>query len=97
MPIFTSLSKHDLAAYRKTSRQPRLELLQPYLSFLQDKSLGEGGIVQLEADEQPRTVKRRLTVAAKQQGKKLKYRTGPEGQLVFEIVPERPKRPRKKG
>jgi hypothetical protein len=54
-------------------------------AFVQDLTPGEGGEIMLGTDDARRTVKRRLTTAANQLNKKLKYHRSTEDVLRFEV------------
>jgi hypothetical protein len=71
--------------FRRGPGVPRLDL-QPYRGFLEDLTLGEGGILELEEGETQRVVKRRLSMAAAEQGASIKWRTAPAGQLRFQLI-----------
>jgi hypothetical protein len=83
MPTFRRLSAEEIAAMR----QPRgrsIDLTE-YRQFLQDLAPGDGGEIALGPDEQTRTVKRRLTTAAKQLNKNVRYRRSDGDVLRFEV------------
>jgi hypothetical protein len=83
MPTFRRLRPEELAALRKP--RGRSIDLSEYRQFLEGLSPGEGGELALGPDEPKRTVKRRLTTAAKQMGKTVVYRRS-EGDVVrFEV------------
>ena len=86
------LTQEDLSRSAPT----RLDL-QDYVSIIdtvRDQD-GVGGLILLNEGENQRTEKRRLTVAAKQEGYELTWRTAPEGQLRF--VLSRPGEPKAGG
>ena len=62
--------------------------LEPYLELLSQvrEEDGVGGLVELEDGETQRTVKRRLSLAAKAQGSKLIWRRAEPGALRFVVV-----------
>ena len=70
MPEFGRLSKEEVDAL--TSRTPNIEL-SPYIEYLGQLAPGDWGFVRPGVDENPRAVKRRLNMAAKQTGKSLKH------------------------
>jgi hypothetical protein len=62
--------------------------LTPYLRLI-DGILEQGGVgavLSLEEGEQQRTQKRRLSLAAKERGYRLVWRTAPSGQLRFVLA-----------
>jgi hypothetical protein len=78
------LREEDLQRGRATMRID----LTPYLQLI-DSILaqgGVGGVLSLEAGEQQRTQKRRLSLAAKERGYRLVWRTAPPGQLRFVLA-----------
>lgn len=84
MPGFRTLSEDEIARRRRV-RAPRPDLLQPYVDYIKDLAAGAWSELQLEASETQRAVKRRLTTAAKQLGKRVKYRKGADGAITFEL------------
>jgi hypothetical protein len=83
MPTFRRLSTEEVAALR-TRRRGSVDLSE-YSDFVRDLDVGEGGEVVLGETEQKRTVKRRLTRAARQMNKDVRYRRS-EGNLIrFEV------------
>ena len=84
MPELTRvLSEEDLRARARTNQLD----LSAYMALLSTvRQQGVGGIVTLGEDEQQRTEKRRLSLAAKQQGYKLTWRTADPGQLRFVLA-----------
>lgn len=85
MPTFEPLPK-DAFARRRRTNQPRTVDLTPYEEFLRPLSVGEGGLITLEEGDLPRVVKRRLSVAARERGVAVRWRTAPEGKLRFQLV-----------
>jgi hypothetical protein len=83
MPTFRRLSAEEIAALQP--RRTGSVDLSEYRQFLQDLSPGEGGEIALGTDDQRRTVKRRLSTAAKQMNKKLRYRRSADDILRFEV------------
>ena len=83
MPTFRPLSAEEMAALQP--RKTRSVDLSEYRQFLQDLAPGEGGEIALGADDQRRAVKRRLTTAAKQMNKKVRYRRSEGDVLRFEV------------
>jgi hypothetical protein len=59
--------------------------LTPYTDALQELAVGDWGVVELERYDTVRTVKRRTTSAAKQQGKQLVWKRQRDGLLPFEV------------
>src|SRR5687767_11075246 len=84
MPKIRTLSAEEIARYKKP-RAPRPDLLQPYVDYLRGVEAGRWSALEMEAGETQRAVKRRLTTAGKSMGKKIKYRKGADGTLVFEV------------
>jgi len=83
MPTFRRLSAEEVAEMR-ARRRGSVDLTE-YSNFIRGLDLGEGGEVSLGDAEQKRTVKRRLTRAARQMNKDVRYRRS-EGNLIrFEI------------
>ena len=83
MPSFRRLSAEEVAEMR-ARRRGSVDLTE-YSNFIRGLDLGEGGEVSLGDSEQKRTVKRRLTRAARQMNKDVRYRRS-EGNLIrFEI------------
>ena len=83
MPTFRQLNAEELAQMR-ARRGPSVDLTE-YSQFLQGLNDGEGGELVLGPNEQKRTVKRRLTTAAKRMGKEVRYRRTEGNHLRFEI------------
>jgi len=83
MPTFRRLSTEEVAALR-ARRRGSVDLSE-YSEFVRNLDVGEGGEVVLGDAEQKRTVKRRLTRAARQMNKDVRYRRS-EGNLIrFEV------------
>ena len=99
MPELTRvLSEEDLA---RRGGMPRLDL-STYIDLLDAVRAqnGVGGVLTLGEGESQRTEKRRLSIAAKQQGYTLNWRRSEPGQLRFVLATEgqrapgsRPRRP----
>jgi hypothetical protein len=83
MPTFRRLSAEEVAALRKA--RGRAVDLSEYRQFLEGLAPGEGGELALSPDEQKRTVKRRLTTAARQMNKEVVYRRSEGDVLRFEV------------
>jgi hypothetical protein len=79
---FEKLSDEEVQ--QLTKRAVRVDLTE-YLAYLDTLKVGDWGAVTLEKDEVQRTVKRRLTIAAKERGLKLKYKTAEDGRIVFQV------------
>lgn len=89
MPKFERLSKAEAEQLFKR-RPPRLSIdLTEYTEFLKSLRVGDAGRIALQKDETSRVVKRRLTAAAKQMGKRLRYRKTDDEKLVLFRVVER--------
>ena len=86
MPELTKvLTEEDL---RAPGRMSQLDL-SPYLELLSTvKQQGVGGIVTLGEGESQRTEKRRFSLASKQQGYRLIWRSSPPRQLRFVLAEE---------
>ncbi len=68
------------------SRRGRTVDLSAYLGYLRGLDQGQMGEATLTDGEKKATVKRRLTSAAKQLGKGLRYRRSGEDRVVFEVT-----------
>jgi hypothetical protein len=84
MPRFRTLSPEETAQMQ--SRRGRSVDLTEYLAALRELSQGQVGEASLTDDEKKSTVKRRLTSAAKQLGKTLRYRRSGDRVVVFEVT-----------
>lgn len=83
MPTFRRLNTEEVTAMR-VRRRGSVDLTE-YSEFLRGLQVGEGGEVTLGSSEQKRTVKRRLTRAARQMDKDVRYRRS-EGSIIrFEV------------
>lgn len=83
MPTFRRLNTEEVTAMR-ARRRGSVDLTE-YSEFLRGLQVGEGGEVTLGSSEQKRTVKRRLTRAARQMDKDVRYRRS-EGSIIrFEV------------
>jgi hypothetical protein len=82
--LVTVLNPEDM---RRPGAFTRLDL-SAYLSLIDAvrRQSGVGGEVTLAEGEQQRTEKRRLSIAAKQQGYRLIWRRAPAGQLRFVLA-----------
>ena len=87
MPKFRTLSPEETVQMQ--SRRGRSVDLTEYLAALRDLPPGRLGEAALGEDEKKSTVKRRLTSAAKQLGKTLKYRRSGEKVIIFEVTGNR--------
>ena len=78
------LREDDLRGGGHTSRMD----LTPYIGLLETVRAqdGLGGMLTLEEGESQRTEKRRLSIAAKQQGYKLQWRKSGPGELRFVLA-----------
>lgn len=87
MPSLSRITPDEMQQLRRRkTNEPRTDLLAPYIDFLKGLGTNEGGRVELEDADSQRATKRRLTVAGKQIGKRVKYRTSPDRTLVFELL-----------
>ena len=84
MPRFRTLSPEETAKLQ--TRRGRSVDLTEYLAALRDLAPGQVGEAALAEDEKKSTVKRRLTSAAKQLGKSLRYRRSGDRMVVFEVT-----------
>ena len=83
MPTFRRLNVEEVAAMR-ARRRGSVDLTE-YSEFVRGLQVGEGGEITLGTSEQKRTVKRRLTRAARQMDKDVRYRRS-EGNIIrFEV------------
>ncbi len=83
MPTFRRLSADEIAAMR-ARRRGTVDLTE-YTEFVLGLYAGEGGEVVLGDSDQKRTVKRRLTRAARQMNKDVRYRRSEGNVIRFEI------------
>lgn len=85
MPRFKTLSKAEIQEL--TVRRPRMEELVEYLTYLSTLKRGDWGLIDLAPEENQRTIKRRTSTAARNQGKEIRWRRSPEPRrLVFEVM-----------
>lgn len=85
MVKFEPLGKDAFQRGRGSAKTRKLDLT-PYYEMVRGREVGEGGLLTMEPDEQQRTTKRRLTIAAHAQGFGVKWRSAPAGQLRFQLV-----------
>jgi len=83
MPSFRRLNSDEVAAMR-ARRRGSVDLTE-YSEFIRALQVGEGGEVTLGQNEQKRTVKRRLTRAARQMDKDVRYRRSEGNMIRFEV------------
>lgn len=83
MPTFRKLNADEVAAMR-ARRRGSVDLTD-YSDFIRNLEVGEGGEVVLGDSEQKRTVKRRLTRAARQLNKDVRYRRSEGNMIRFEV------------
>jgi hypothetical protein len=79
---FEKLTKTEVEKF--TKRTVRIDLTE-YLAYLDTLKTGDWGAVTLEAEDNQRSIKRRLTMAAKEKGLKLKYKPTTDGRIVFQV------------
>jgi len=87
MPTFHPLSTEQVLALRKGGPQTKVDLTE-YLQFLQEFNPGDIGELKLQEGEARRTIKRRLSMAATQLQKKIRWRSSQSshnGILRFEV------------
>ena len=83
MPTFRRLSADEVAALH-ARRRGSVDLTE-YADFMRVLGVGEGGEVVLTEFEQKRTVKRRLTRAARTLNKDVHYRRSEGNVIRFEV------------
>jgi hypothetical protein len=79
---FEKLSDEEVQ--QLTKRAVRVDLTE-YLAYLDTLKTGDWGAVTLEAEDNQRSIKRRLTMAAKEKGLKLQYKPTTDGRIVFQV------------
>jgi len=85
MPEFRSpLSSEDLK--KRRGRTTRIDL-EPYREYLSTIEPGYAGYLSLGDNETKATIKRRVSLAAAQLNKKIKYLRSDENELLFEVLP----------
>jgi len=82
MPTVRALTPQEVEQLRR--RGTRVDLT-PYLADLSILSIGDWGLIELKEGDKVPTIKRRYTVAAKEQGKKLVYKRRRMVGLPFEV------------
>lgn len=82
MPVVRRMSPDEVAGLRR--RGARVDL-SPYRADLDNFAVGEWGVIQLEATDRVTAIKRRYTVAGKEQGKLLIYKRPRNGTIPFEV------------
>lgn len=82
MPRVRKLSADEVEQLRR--RGARVDLT-PYLADLSILSIGDWGLIELKEGDKVPTIKRRYTVAANEQGKKLVYKRRRIAGLPFEV------------
>lgn len=83
MPTFRRLNAEEVAAMR-ARRRGSVDLTE-YSDFIRGLEVGEGGEAVLGETDQKRTVKRRLTRAAHQLGREVRYRRSEGNVIRFEV------------
>ena len=78
------LTQEDLTR-RGTGGGPDLTLYMDIIDTLREQE-GVGGVLSLDEGESQRTVKRRMSIAAKERDYQLTWRKAPEGQLRFVLA-----------
>lgn len=85
MPEFRSpLSPEELK--KRRGRTTRVDL-EPYREYLSTVESGYAGYLYLVDNEKKPTIKRRVSMAATQLNKKIKYLRSDEKELLFEVLP----------
>jgi hypothetical protein len=82
MPSVRKLTSEEVQRLR--SRGSRVDL-SPYEASLSELNVGEWGLIELASGDKVPTVKRRYTMAAKNQGKALVYKRLRNGTIPFEV------------
>jgi len=86
LPVFKKLSDSEIQELNR--RRNNLEELNEYLIYLNTLRPGDWGGIELNKDDSQRTVKRRTSIAATSQGKKIRWRRSPDDKrLVFQVLP----------
>jgi hypothetical protein len=80
MPLFGKPSAEELEMLNRR-RGSTLDL-SAYYEHLESLTPGDWGFIEPEAGENQRTIKRRLTTAAKQKGLELRYKKA-EGERIY--------------
>ena len=84
MPSFTKLSNREVQELQR--RRSNLQDLTEYLNYLQTLKVGDWGSIHLSQDDTQRSVKRRTSIAATNQAKKIVWRRSPDAStLVFRV------------
>src|SRR5207237_1391301 len=83
MPTFRKLSQEEITA-QKSQRRGSIDLSE-YLDFLDECARGDWGELKLAEGDKIRTVKRRLSMAARRQQKQIRWRPLRNGALPFEV------------
>lgn len=98
MPKFVELSKAEMEELSRR-RAPTLTIdLTEYVEYIKPLKPGEWGKVTLQKDETSRVIKRRITAAAKQLGKKIRYRdSADEKTILFRVIGEEGKPASRRG
>ena len=86
MPVFKKLSDSEIQDLNR--RRNNLEELTEYLIYLNTLRPGDWGAIDLSKDDSQRTVKRRTSIAATSQDKKIRWRRSlDDKRLVFQVIP----------
>lgn len=85
MPVFRKLSEAEIQELNR--RRNNLAELNEYLTYLSTLKPGDWGAIDLAKDDAQRTVKRRTSIAATSQGKRIRWRRSNEdSRLVFQVL-----------
>ena len=84
MPTMRQLTDEEVTRLLGRQGGPRVDLT-PYLNSLSDFAPGDWGLVELERYESVPTIKRRMTTAAKQQGKRIVWKRRRDEGVPFEV------------
>jgi hypothetical protein len=82
MATVRKLEPDEVQSYRR--RGTRVDL-SPYEAGLRGLQVGDWGLIELESDDKVPTVKRRYTMAAKNQQKSIVYKRKRNNTIPFEI------------
>jgi hypothetical protein len=83
MPTFRRLSDDEVAELGR--RRRNTSDLTEYVEFIRSLDVGEGGEVSLTGNEQKRTVKRRLSMAARQMSADVSYHRSNRNVVRFQL------------
>lgn len=94
MPLFDKAERVKIRSPQQ--RTNRIDLT-PYKSFLQKYKVGVTVDLPLESGESTRAIKRRLTLASKELGMRLRYPQHPVKEVIrFKVMPPEKRRVRRR-